>query len=60
MAQAKLSGFKFVAMFDGESKAEIKAAQDVLLTKLNDKFPVVVSDGRGKAKITLTVALEQK
>lgn len=57
---AKLTGFKFTAEIEGIDKKTIAAAKDAVVAKLQSKFPIVVSDGRGKEKVSITVNIEQK
>jgi len=56
---SKLKGVKFSHEVVGANKALIAEADTELRNKLGAKFPMNISVGKGKDKVTLTVSLAE-
>ena len=56
---AKFKNIKFVQEVTGQDKATIAAAETELRGKLAAKFPMTLSVGKGKEKVSITIDLIQ-
>jgi hypothetical protein len=54
---SKMKGLKFTHEVSGQDKKTIAAMTPELATKLASKFPMIVSVGKGKEKVSLTIGL---
>ena len=56
---AKLKGVKFVQEVVAPNKAALEAALPELMDKMDAKFPMTISSGKGKEKVSVTISMIQ-
>ena len=56
---AKVKGLKFMHEVVGPNKVMVAEATAELMEKLNAKFPMKLTSGKGKDKVTMVVAIAE-
>lgn len=54
---AKMKGLKFVNELTAPNKTVLESAMEELNAKLDAKFPMTISAGKGKEKVSLVISI---